>query len=148
MKIFFTSLLVLFSFTSCFSESEDNEPEIIYTYNQLFEEQRISWNDIFSFEGEYHVYIYSLGCVHCTELKNDIIEYALYKAVTPIYFVCYEEYIDEIPTGSVDDIYLTIGATSISEIFLGATPSLLGINDHILTFYLCGPEPIRELLEI
>ncbi|MCD8203798.1 MAG: hypothetical protein LUB56_01565 [Coprobacillus sp.] len=147
--MFFVSLSILFSISSCFGgEDINSEREIIYAYNQLSEEQRINWDDILSFDGYYHVYIYSLNCTYCKELRNDIVCYALNDPKTPIYFVCYEDNADSIPLGDVDDVDLTIGATNIDEIFLGATPALIGIDNHTVIFYVCGSNTIREILEI
>ena len=99
-----------------------------HNYDEI-EHLTIEYENIFKQEEkQYFVYFYSLSCRHCYELKNDIIGYALCNKVRT-YFVleC-----DKIKYGY--DTNLTIGSDNIELLFIKGYPTLIEINDYVLSF--------------
>ena len=94
---------------------------------------KISYFSIFEQnEDEYYVYFYSPYCIHCSLLKDDIIEFTLSSNI-PVYFVEVTEDME-----FVDDIFLTIGANEYSKVFAGKTPQLSFIKNHEVYFSIYG----------
>lgn len=116
--------------------------KIPVTNHEYFEIQdmSINWSDILEQNKDtYYVYIYSLTCSHCTDLKNWIIDKALDRK--DIYFVKGSNK-DVIKS----DVSITIGAMSISEIAILGYPSLLKISDKKLVKNIAGNAKIMNAL--
>lgn len=115
-------------------------PEADHEYFEI-EEMSINWSDILlQNKTTYYVYIYSLTCTHCQELKNWIIDTALTRK--DIYFV----------KGSNKDIIKsdvseTIGATDIDDVAIMGYPTLLKINEKTLVKNVAGNSKIMDLLK-
>lgn len=147
MRVFFSKLIVLpalFALISCKGSNVDSINEQSLTskdYNEI-EAYKISWNDIFAIESnDYYVYFYSTTCSHCKSIKNQIIDYALKEG--SMYFI---EFSDEVVISK--DIKNTIGATSVSELSILGTPSLLEILDHRVSLNIAGSKAILDFLQI
>ncbi len=145
MKIITVCFSILFSISGCFASEETSERETKYQYYDV-EYLKISWTDVLSYNGEYHVYVYSESCEACQSLKQDILNYAINKAKTTIYFVCYQT--NNIPMNGNADLDKTIGATDVNDLYIGGTPTLIGVYKHSVTFNIVGVSAIREELEI
>ena len=91
---------------------------------------------------QYFVYFYSLGCHHCNELKNDIIEFAL-NGQEHIYFI--QESIDFVISDNIDN---TIGISSIENMAILGFPSLVYINNSRVMENIGGISKIRNRLKI
>ncbi|MCD8204342.1 MAG: hypothetical protein LUC16_00730 [Coprobacillus sp.] len=145
MKNFLVYFTILFSLGGCFSESSVDEREVVYQYRDV-EYLMINWEDILSYPGEYHAYVYSKSCGACQSLKQDILDYAINKAKTTIYFVCYQK--NSIPMIHNADLSKTIGMTDADELYIGGTPTLFGVVDNSISFYVEGVKAIKKELEI
>lgn len=101
----------------------------------------INWSDILKQNKEtYYVYIYSLTCTHCQELKNYIIGEALKR--DDIYFV----------KGSNKDVIKTevsdtIGATEVKDIAILGYPTMLKIKNKTLVQNVAGNSKIIDILK-
>ena len=114
-------------------------PEADHEYFEV-EDMSINWSDILiQNKTTYYVYIYSLTCTHCQELKNWIIETAL---VRDDIFLVKGTNKDSITT----DISSTIGATKIEDVAIMGYPSLLKIHNETLVKNVAGNAKIQELL--
>lgn len=92
-------------------------------------------------ETDYYIYIFSPYCGHCRKIQNTIIEFSL-RELFPIYFVYY---IEEIKV--TNDVFLTIGASSISELAILGVPTLIYIEDKIVKFNIAGAGQILKIIE-
>lgn len=114
-------------------------PDADHEYFEI-EHMFINWSDILNQNKKtYYIYIYSLTCSHCKELKNWIIEKALNR--NDIYFV----------KGSNKDIIemdvsKTIGATNIENIAILGYPTVLKIQDKTLVKNVAGNSNIIDIL--
>ena len=83
-----------------------------------------------------------IGCHHCNELKNDIIEFAL-NGQEHIYFI--QESIDFVISDNIDN---TIGISSIENMAILGFPSLVYINNSRVMENIGGISKIRNRLKI
>lgn len=123
------------------SSSVGGLPHISYSYDDVID-YYASWENVFSIDmPNYNIYIYSIHCAHCANLKDHIIPYALEHK--NIFFI---EYTKDIPIGSNADS--TIGITSIDNLFIKGTPSLINITESVVTANLAGQHDIMYYLGI
>ena len=146
MRTIFSKLIFLpclFSLISCREVVKEDSETITseHDYEEI-KDREIAWNDIFTIDiPQYFVYFYSPNCSHCKEIKNVIIEYALEDG--NMYFVRFS---DEVVVSF--DIKNTIGITSIDELSILGTPSLIEIIDNVLISNIAGSKAILNYLEI
>lgn len=115
-------------------------PEADHEYFEI-EHISINWSDILKQNNEnYYVYIYSLTCSHCQELKNFIIDEALKR--DDIYFVKGTNK-DVVKT----DVSDTIGATDEKYIAILGYPTLLKISNKTLVVNAAGNSKIIDILK-
>ena len=115
---------------------------INHDYNEI-NHLKIFWSQIFLVESSnYYVYLYSLSCSHCAELKNPIIGYAL-SGVTTIYFV------QESSSVVIDEKKaMSINVTNIEDLGIRGFPTLLLIENKTLINQYAGVTSIRNALHI
>ena len=146
MRTIFSKLLLLpclFALTSCKKKGLDFEVDdvIEHDYAEVADKE-IKWDQLFLIEeSQYLVYFYSPSCSHCREIKNQIIDYALDN--DNFYFI---KYSDEVVVSP--EIKSTIGATSIDDVSILGTPSLIEILDGVLIYNLAGTKEILNFLNI
>ena len=115
-------------------------PEADHEYFEV-EHVFINHSDIFKENNEtYYVYIYSMTCAHCQELKNWIIGTALNR--DDIYFL----------KGSNKDVIKsdvsnTIGITDVKDLAIMGYPTLLKISNKTLVKNVAGNNEIMSLLK-
>ncbi|MBR2507108.1 MAG: hypothetical protein IKB70_09495 [Bacilli bacterium] len=136
LSLTFTFLTLL---SSC---SITNDSDLIYEdYNQL-EEYQITWKDLFSqSNSEYFVYIYSLSCLHCQNIKEEIISFVISEKY-PTYLI---ECTKDIPiSNNIEDC---IGSSSYVDVVIKGTPSLLQIKNGYLILNIAGSKEILSVLD-
>lgn len=138
-KLLSLTFILLTLLSSC---SIRNDSDLIYEdYNQL-EEYQITWRDLFSqSNSEYFVYIYSLSCLHCQNIKEEVISFVISEKY-PTYLI---EYTKDIPiSNNVEDC---IGSSSYVEVTIKGTPSLLQIKNGYLILNVAGSKEISSVLD-
>lgn len=123
---------LLFSLCSCVSFDYDTDRQINeFTYFDV-EEKHISWEELYSInEINYFVYIYQINCLHCNEIKQDILTISL-SNLLPIYFIHYDDSVPLCGTDSGACIY--------------GTPTLLKISNYEITKKATGSEEVKKTL--
>ncbi|MBQ0008887.1 MAG: hypothetical protein KBS97_01225 [Firmicutes bacterium] len=145
-KYFFVFMAVCLSSCSLTKTDEKIDVSDIVipnTDHEYFEVDYISinWSDILlQNKDTYYVYIYSLTCTHCQELKNYIIDEALKR--DDIFFVKGSNK-DVIKT----DVSNTIGATEVKDIAILGYPSMLKISNKTLVQNVAGNSKIIDILK-
>lgn len=134
----YTTLVLTFTLLSL---SCANKELKTYDYNDVIE-KKIRWNEIFFAANiEYFVYIYSNNCGHCNNIKQEIIRFIL-DDIYPTYLV---EFNSNIPIStSIDD---TIGVSDYVDVKIKGTPTLLKIENHILTMNIAGENQISTVID-
>ena len=138
-KLLSLTFILLTLLSSC---SITNHSDLIYEdYNQL-EEYQITWRDLFSqSNSEYFVYIYSLSCLHCQNIKEEVISFVISEKY-PTYLI---EYTKDISiSNNVEDC---IGSSSYVDITIKGTPSLLQIKNGYLILNVAGSKEILSVLD-
>ncbi|MGM9874098.1 MAG: hypothetical protein ACI31G_04195 [Bacilli bacterium] len=142
---FIFTILLLPIFTSC-HKNNDESSLLNNAKNHSYEEVKdyfITFDEIFlKEEYSYYVYFFSYQCVHCNNIKNEVIEYALNENNERIYFIHFES---DFPR--CDDIHFSlVGINKIEDVCLVGTPSLLEIKDKQISEYRLGEEEVISLL--
>lgn len=133
--------ITLLLLTCCFNPKPSYQCEIReHDYDEIAD-QIISWENIFSInQDDHYCYIFSTRCSHCNNIKNLVIETAL--ETDNYYFVLFDSTIPI--SGNVEN---TIGATSYSDVSILGTPTLLRIENSMLTMNIAGEKQITEYLQ-
>ncbi len=105
-----------------------------------FQERMIEYQDLFEQDFDnYYVYIYSNHCGHCEDFKEEILQ--VFKNNENMYLI---KYSNKIETSSrIDD---TIGSTSIENVHILGTPTLMEIYKGVLVTNVAGKTDIRKIV--
>lgn len=145
MRKIFVPLLLALTTAGCspsnlvgVSKGEKNE----YDYVD-FKELELSWENVFSpAKSQYFIYIYSLYCGHCSNIKNDVL--TIVDEFRSLFYLI--NYSDEIPVGV--NASETIGKEKIEEIYILGTPTLLEISDKRVVLNIAGETDITNYLKL
>ena len=122
------------------SEHIVKEDITTFDYND-FEELNLEWKNLFSpAKSQYFVYIYSISCGHCKQIKKEVLEFV--NMNKELFYLM--EYSGEIPTKS--NVADSIGKEKIEEIYILGTPTLLGITNWSLSLNIAGENDILNYL--
>jgi thiol-disulfide isomerase/thioredoxin len=136
-------LIFLISFDSS-NKIRGNNSVVIgtYSYEDIYD-KTIKWHDIFEMTPHhYYVYFYSPYCGHCQSIKDLVINYSMFGNVTMFFVEANRE------VTVAEDTYLTIGATSIEQLWILGYPSLIEIESGLLIANIAGANAIKEILLI
>lgn len=104
---------------------------------------QISKEEILSFEGSYYVYFYGEKCNACIETSAKIKELMKKNKIT-----CYFFNTDKNTIGiTTDPSYKNIGVYAIKNIKIRVTPTLLFIEDKVITNQFSGRVEIMDHLK-
>ena len=132
------SFLLLPLLVSSCSEIEERP---FRNYHEI-KDRLISWNDVFNQEEDYYlIYYYSERCVHCNDIKQDVLYY-YFNITTSMYFVCTDY---EIVVGPKEDLR---GIDNVDDFYIFGTPFITEIKDHIVLNYYAGTEEILAFISI
>lgn len=102
---------------------------------------QIEWKNVFfTAKSHYFVYVYSETCGHCEQIKQQVLNY-VDSGNIDTYLVHFTK---DIPVKN--DVGETIGSTSIENVWILGTPTLLEIEDKVLITNVAGPSRILPLL--
>lgn len=137
MPKFKLTLLSAAILTACTSNGEVIE----HNYHEI-KDKLISWDDIFiQKEDSYLIYFYSERCIHCNEIKQEIISFFL-EDITTMYFVCTNIKAEFGPTKELN------GIDSINDFYIFGTPFLLELKNHIVEDYYAGVNEVKDRISI
>lgn len=107
------------------------------------EPTQITREEILSFEGSYYVYFYGENCPACEETTARIKELMKKKKIT-----CYFFNTDINPIGITSDpAYKNIGVYAIKNIKIRVTPTILFIEDKVVSNQFSGRVEIMDHLK-
>lgn len=125
----------LFLFTSCQKEESQSE-YVSHSYEEV-KDYFITFDTIFDLEIDfYYVYFFSYQCVHCNNIKNEMIDYAL--KFNDMYFCHFESSFPRCE----DKNYSLVGLTNVDDICLVGTPELVKIKNKTIIDYMLGEQEI------
>lgn len=140
-KFFSISLLVTTPLLFSCLGVRNKENKESFDYGDFVNSQ-LSWEELFSpAKPLYFVYIYSLTCGHCQNIKDEILTWG--KEREDIFYLI--EYEKGIPiTRNTSE---TIGAYVYSDVKILGTPTLLEIMDKRLSLNLGGERDILTFID-
>lgn len=142
MKQIVLTLLFVPLLISCQSEQKTliHEDSELLDYED-FMDIKLEWKNLFSpAKSQYFVYIYSVSCGHCERIKEEVLNY-IYDDRESYYLM---ECCDEIPLSVTTDE--TFGKTTIDEVSILGTPTLLQITEGYLSLNIAGEKMILDFL--
>lgn len=134
-------LLLPLSLIGCSSSEEDSSIERHY-YSEI-ESISINYDEVFlKEESLYYIYYYQYDCLHCAQIRNKIIAFAL-KSEMPFYFVDIEEDYGFL-SHTVEE---TIGTNDPLKAFCLTTPQLSIVENHYIKETYINNETIVNYLQ-
>lgn len=110
-----------------------------YSYSDV-KDKEILYSNIFGVESNsYYVYFYSRTCSHCNDFKSFIIPKIIERS--DIYLVEASEQVT-----IVEDVSITIGVSSIENFGILGYPSLVKIDEKVVSKNIAGINPIKNEL--
>lgn len=104
---------------------------------------QLEWKNLFlPAKSQYFVYIYSISCQHCNNIKQDVLT-AVDEYRDWFYLI---QYSSEIKTNS--NVVDTIGKDLIEEVYILGTPTLLEISNHYVALNIAGEKDILSYLKL
>jgi len=143
LKLLTLSLVTL---VSCSHNIETEKVDYVtiipeeHEYSEI-SEYELLWESMFEVEEDHYVYIYSLTCSHCNEIKNDLIEIALKRG--DIYFVKGTSK-DQIS----NDVEKSKNAENPGDIWILGYPTLLKIENKKCTKNIAGKTQIMNEIKL
>ena len=137
--LFLLSILLIGCSNNANESSYEEIESIQYDYQDV-EDSHIIWDELLNFDDQYLVYIYSVTCGHCNQIKQDILSFYFLNKVT-MYFVSYDKSIPVISSPETN-----IGKGNIEEIGIAGTPTLFEIKDKIIINCFTGTNEIIHTL--
>lgn len=146
MKPFLFFIVLLSSISACSSNyssplTSQNSLNTSFNYDS-FIDNKIDYNELFSISKKgYFVYIYSLNCLHCKNIKDVVLTYL--NDHQESFFLL--EYIKDIPF--LDDTSSTIGKDDYLYFGIKGTPTLIYIYNRKIEMNISGEETIVTFLK-
>ena len=139
-KILSLLILPILLLTGCHIE----EPSYQEPYYEEVKDLHINWIDLFNVELDtYYVYIYSVTCIQCSALRDDLVNYAR-KENSHLYFVYPSE--DITFTNDEELALSSLNKSNLEDIYIYTTPTLMEINKKIVSLYNKDYYEIRNIL--
>lgn len=150
MKRLVILLLPLILLGGCREKEEtkkEEEEHISYRephYNEV-ENLHIHWSDLLTKQdGTYYAYVYSVYCTQCSYLREKIVNFAK-SNVVPFYFVDPND--DVAFTDDMTLVENSLGASKLEDVYIHMTPTLIGISDHVVSFYAKEYNEINSFID-
>ena len=125
-------------FASCSPAESEQMSKNAFSEYEISSDQKITWPDCLNQkEDHYLVFFYSETCTHCHEIMGDVLSFAEEKIVT-MYFLDIKASDAKIPISN--NIDLTIGVDSVDDLFIAGTPSIVAVDNWIVTSNVAGSD--------
>ena len=144
MKLRTLPFLITALIASCSpGKSESTSKNAIHEY-EIVEKQSIDLVDCLSQEEDkYLVFVHSKTCLHCQEIIEDVISFASSNTMKT-YFLDISKQGNKIPLCSAGEIEQ--GINRVEDIKIAGTPTLLEVEEGIITFNIAGKDSCLSFL--
>ena len=123
-------------FASCSPAKSEQMSKNAFSEYNINASQKIKWSDCLSQkEDHYLVFFYSETCSHCHEIMGDVLSFNEDKIVS-MYFLDIKASDTKIPISS--NIESTIGLSSIDDLFIAGTPSIVEVEKSVVKVNIAG----------
>ena len=143
-KLRILPLLLVATFASCAPAKSEQMSKNAFDEYEIVHTQQIKWSSVLSqIETNYLIFFYSETCPHCHEIMEDVIEFATAE-ILKTYFLDIKQSETKIPIkNEIDD---TIGMTSIDELFIAGTPTIIEVEEGMVKTNVPGKDECLTLL--
>ena len=125
-------------FASCSPAESEQMSKNAFSEYEIPLDRKIIWsNCLKQKEDRYLVFFYSETCAHCHEIMGDVLAFTNDNIVTT-YFLDIKASDIKIPISN--NIDLTIGVDSIDDLFIAGTPSIVEVENQIVTANIAGTD--------
>ena len=139
-RLLIASLATLAIVASCSPAKDATIIKNTYSEQEIVKEQQIPWLDILEQkEDNYIVFVYSEKCAHCHDMIDEIVAFANDEILTT-YFV------DTLQNDVPIKINNAVGMSSIEEVSIVGTPTLIEIDRGIVTSNIPGIDDCLSFL--
>ena len=137
-------LLLVAMFASCTPATSEQMSKNAFSEHEIVIIQQIKWADILSQkESHYLVFFYSETCAHCHEIMGDVIVFSE-SDIVKTYFLDIKQSETKIPIkNEVDE---TIGASSIDDLFIAGTPTIIDVEEGMVMANVPGKDDCLSFL--
>lgn len=138
------SLLFAISAVSCTPQTTSSSVISSSNYDEIIERQSVSLAECLSKEEEHYlVYFYSSTCTPCSEIKGDVVSFAM-DNIVKTYFLNTKEPGNEIQKCSAEEV--VVGVNDVSNLFIVGTPTLVEVKNGTTTSNVAGKSKCLNLL--
>lgn len=127
------SLTTLAIVVACSPAKSPTNDKNTFSEHEIVNQQQITWENIFSCEGNYLVFFYSETCSYCHEMMENIIDFAK-AGYLPTYFLDTTQ--NNVAFNKIGE--LPMGNVAVEEFFIIGTPTLIEIDDGGITAHIVG----------
>ena len=137
-------LLLTAMFASCTPATSEQMSKNAFNEHEIVIIQQIKWSTVLSQkESHYLVFFYSETCAHCHEIMGDVIAFSTAEIVKT-YFLDIKQSETKIPIKN--EIDETIGATSIDDLFIVGTPTIIEVEEGMVKANVPGKDECLSFL--
>jgi len=131
-------------FTSCSPVVSEQMSKNAFSEHEIVISQQIKWSQVLSQkESHYLVFFYSETCAHCHEIMGDVIAFSE-SEIVKTYFLDIKQSETKIPIkNEVDE---TIGASSIDDLFIAGTPTIIEVEEGMVMANVPGKDDCLSFL--
>ena len=138
------SLLFALSAISCTPQTTSSSIISSSNYDDIIDKQSVSLTECLSQEEEHYlVYFYSPTCTPCSEIKGDVVSFAV-DNVVKTYFLNTKESGNEIQKCSADEV--VVGVDDVADLYIVGTPTLVEVKNGTTTSNVAGKNKCLNLL--
>ena len=137
-------LVLVAMFTSCAPAKSEQMSKNAFEEYEIVNTQQIKWSSVLSqIETNYLVFFYSETCHYCHEIMRDVIAFST-SNIVKTYFLDIKKSETKVPIKN--EIDETIGATSINDVFIAGTPSIIEVEDGMVKANIPGKDECLSFL--
>ena len=139
LPVFLTAM-----FASCSPAASEQMSKNAFSAYEIVQNNQIIWSEIFNQnQDHYLVFFYSETCSHCHQIMGDVIAFSEAEIVDT-YYLNTQNQDSKIPLRNETE--LTIGMTTVDELFIAGTPTIIEIKKHIITNNIPGKDQCLTFL--
>ena len=143
-KLRILPLVLVAMFASCTPATSEQMSKNAFSEHEIVNIQQIKWSDVLSqIETNYLVFFYSETCQHCHQIMGDVISFAT-SDIVKTYFLDIKK--SEIKVPIKNEIDETIGVTSVDDLFIAGTPTIIEVEEGIVKANVPGKDECLTFL--
>ena len=137
-------LLLTAMFASCTPATSEQMSKNAFSEHEIVIIQQIKWSTVLSQkESQYLVFFYSETCAHCHKIMGDVIAFSE-SEIVKTYFLDIKQSETKIPIKN--EIDETIGVTSVNDLFIAGTPTIIEVEEGMVKANVPGKDQCLTFL--